>query len=722
MASRGLGTLTLDLIARIGGFERGMDKAARTADKRMREIERSAKRMGAFLGTAMLAGLSGAAVAISKTIDGIDELRDSSIRLGIGVETLSAFRYAAQQTGTDIEALGRGFKILAKNMADALNPKSSQAQVFDALGIKVTDATGKLKQFEQIIPEIADKFRQLEDGTTKAALAQELFGKSGLELVEFLNQGGAGIQQLTDRARELGLVIDQDTANAADQFNDTLADLKATMAGLTAQVAAELLPRLIELAQWAVDFVKDGSNARKIAEEIASAFDILTSAAGIVWKTLQTLGAATRGVTSDMTAFLLTMQAVGKARTFQFGDAQELMEQARLARQMASEQSAAIEKIWTAAEGRRGPSFANVRGGVQSTEDGQLNRGALNNALGGIRPTRGGGGSRKSSGKSDAQREAEQLQAAYDRMNDSLSEQIALFGQDGEAAKLRYELENGELAKLSPLQKDALMQQAQKLDLMRAEKAEQETLDKLTQDREDAVNRGIEQAADVIEDMEFELRLLGLSNDEREREIALRYAGAGATEAQRKAIIDLSNEMVVARREAEFWEEVQGQLSDAFVDLASGAKSLKDVVTDFFDALAQYIMRAIAEQWAQKIADLFKSNTTGAAASGSGGGWAWVGSALGALFGGGRASGGPVQSGMVYRVNENGPELLSVGGRDYLMMGSQAGKVTPNDKLRSGGGVTQVNNFSFAAPTDPRTQMQMASRVAFETRRAQSRN
>jgi TP901 family phage tail tape measure protein len=104
-------------------------------------------------------------------IDQADAIRDLSIRIGTSTETLSAYGYAATQTGTDIESLGRGLKILAKNVAAGLDSTSAQAGLFKQLGITVTDAGGQLKNMSELIPEIADKFKSLEDGTTKAALA-----------------------------------------------------------------------------------------------------------------------------------------------------------------------------------------------------------------------------------------------------------------------------------------------------------------------------------------------------------------------------------------------------------------------------------------------------------------------------------------------------------------------------------------------------------------------
>lgn len=80
--------------------------------------------MGTALKVGAVAAVAGITLITKQAIDAADEMRDLSIRLGTSTETLSAFGYAASQTGTDIETLGRGMKLLAKNAADALNPTS----------------------------------------------------------------------------------------------------------------------------------------------------------------------------------------------------------------------------------------------------------------------------------------------------------------------------------------------------------------------------------------------------------------------------------------------------------------------------------------------------------------------------------------------------------------------------------------------------------------------
>lgn len=152
-----------------------------------------------------------------------------------------------------------------------------------------------------------------------------------------------------------------------------------------------------------------------------------------------------------------------------------------------------------------------------------------------------------------------------------------------------------------------------------------------------------------------------------------------------------------------------------FVDFVSGAKSAKEAFGDFADAIYARALQFLADKAIQALFDSFGNK--GASSGGSGGGWANI---LSSIFGGQRAGGGATNAGKVYRVNENGPEMLSVSGKDYLMMGSQGGMVTPNHAIA--GGSSQVNNFNFVGRVDRRTQDQVEAKLAQRSRRAMARN
>jgi hypothetical protein len=706
--------LTLDLILKYGGFEQGMDRASRTADKRMREIEARAKKFGAVLGSALAVGATAAVAGLTaltkNAIDSADRLNDISKRLGVGTEALSAWGYAAQQSGTDLESLNTGLTRFTKNVAAAMDSGSRQGEIFAALGISVKDAQGNLRSVEDLIPEIADSFKGLENATLESSLALELFGRSGAELLQFFNLGSDGLSEMEQRARALGIVISGDTAAAADEFNDEIANLKALVAALGTQLAADLLPAMTELVKRLQEVVKEGTSASNIANQLANALDFVATGAEFAYSRLDGIGKIIEGLTAGF------VELAGAARAVFSGD---FAQAARIFENSVSDALIAqgAYQITGGARGssKSGPDFFNVRSGSSSSEVAKSSESALNRLFSG-----GDGKSKKKSGKSDAEKEAEQLKAAYDRMNESLAQQIALFGQDGEAARVRYEIEHGSLQKLTEAQKDGLLAQADKLDMMRAEAEMMQEADRRVQDETKAIERRAENQKNILSDMQFELSIMGLTNKERERAIALRYAEADATSEVGNAIADMSDQLYEAQRAQEVWDEFQRSMADAFVDLATGAKSLKDVIKDFFDSVAAAITRSIAEGWAEQLTAMFRPDgASGGAASGGASGAGFWANLAGALFGGGRAGGGSVSAGMFYRVNENGPEMLSVSGKDYLMMGNKSGMVTPRHAMA--GGATLNQTFVVQGTPDSRTREQLARASGREAARGMSR-
>jgi len=185
------------------------------------------------------------------------------------------------------------------------------------------------------------------------------------------------------------------------------------------------------------------------------------------------------------------------------------------------------------------------------------------------------------------------------------------------------------------------------------------------------------------------------------------------TKRYQENIAGLEGMNEVMQENARMMDGVRGQFSDFFMDVFTGTKSVKDAFKDMANNIAAMITQRIVNGW---VDSLFGKPGT----SGSGKGGDLFSSIFGALFGGGKAAGGPVSSGKMYRVNENGPELLRYGGSDFLMMGAGGGNITPNHKLGGRGGTV---NQTFVVQGDPnrRTREQQARLAGREARRAVAR-
>lgn len=708
MASRNIGSLTIDLIAKIAGFEAGMEKAARVAKKRSDEIEKSVTKgvKGAALGVAgFVAGLIGSIASAQTAIQGFfnavnnaDRLDELSSRLGISTEQLSAWGYAAKLSGSDLESLTGSIQKFSKTVASAADANSRQGELFAALGINVKDAAGNLRDVEQLLPEVADRFKQLNNDTTEAALAQELFGRSGAELLEFLNRGSDGLRELGDEAKNLGGIIDGDTAKAAAAFNDELDKLRISTNGYFTSIAREVLPALTDLIREFRIAATQGENLNRTATLVKGAFDALASAFDFFSKTARVNQAIFNTYNNTLVSVYNTMRGIASLDFSRAGTGIR-----SLINGLRAGFNQATGDVPLPASGRA----RNARGGSNRPETGSgaALLGSINTYLENADP-------KKNPKKqlSEAEKEAQKLQQAYDTLTASLKEQIALFGQTTEVAKLRYDLENGELAKLNPVQKENLLNLAAQIDSQKQLKDLQDAAQKRLEEETEAYQRNRESNEELIENMQFELSLIKMTNEQRQEAIALRYLTADATGAEIKAVRDLAAAQEEAARSAEFWDGFQANLSDSLFDLATGAKSAKDAVLDFFDQLSRQLLRALSENWAQQIADLLKGGQQNAA-SGGGGFWGTLVNGFVSAFGGARANGGPVMANTPYLVGERGPELF---------MPNSSGTVLSNQQTRGMGG-TLVQNFYNPRLMDMTTDYQRAQQEGRKASRAISR-
>lgn len=229
-----LGTLTIDLAANLAGLESDLGKAQRLFDKNARNFERTVK------GTAKVAAgiAAGAAVGLSamvkSSIDSADALSKQSQVVGVAIEDLSKLKYAAELSDVGFEALTTGLKKFDKNITEAAKGTGAQADAFKILGINLKNNDGSLKSTNQLVGDVADAFARFEDGANKTAIATELFGKSGADLIPMLNGGRQTIKQAGDELERMGGVIDKNTGLAAERFNDNINRLRESLSSMGA--------------------------------------------------------------------------------------------------------------------------------------------------------------------------------------------------------------------------------------------------------------------------------------------------------------------------------------------------------------------------------------------------------------------------------------------------------------------------------------------------------
>jgi len=231
----------VDGLQQLGGLNTGLQKVAGQSDNTARAMARLKGAAGGAIGALKnflpVLGIGALTNFAKGNIDAADAMSKLSQRTGIDAPRLDQFRKVAELSDTSIEGLGKGFKNLASNMADAQAKGTGPAkEAFDKLGIAVADSNGKLRDSDEVMLDIADKFQQMADGPEKAAIAADLFGaKIGDELIPLLNNGG-------DAVRDMGTSLTQEFADKAAAFNDRLEEMQEKLGDVGLRLTEALLP------------------------------------------------------------------------------------------------------------------------------------------------------------------------------------------------------------------------------------------------------------------------------------------------------------------------------------------------------------------------------------------------------------------------------------------------------------------------------------------------
>lgn len=220
-------------------------KDAASKSEKLQKIGAGIKSVGVAIGAvATTAAAAGAAIVsmADDTAAAGDNVDKMSQKLGLSREGFQEWDFVLSQNGVDIDSFGTGMKTLVSNMDSANSGNATAIENFKKLGISVTDSNGKLKSQEQMLNETVKAFQNMEDGTEKSRLATELFGKQGQNLMPLLNGEAGAVDDLKQKAQDLGMVMSDEAVTATVNYTDAMDALNRTLDGTKNKIMAELMP------------------------------------------------------------------------------------------------------------------------------------------------------------------------------------------------------------------------------------------------------------------------------------------------------------------------------------------------------------------------------------------------------------------------------------------------------------------------------------------------
>lgn len=482
MASKSLGTLTLDLIAKIGGFTGPLDQASRESQKRMAEIKKSAENLGKGIGTAfaavpaIVAGLVTSSAMAAKEITNLSNLA--------GLTTTEFQRYAAGAASVGVEQ---------DKLSDIFKDTN------DKIGDFLATGGGELKNFfETVAPKVgvtAEQFRNLNSADAlqlyvtslqKANVSQaqmtffmEAIADEATALVPLLADGGKKFKEYGDAAQQAGMIMDEQTIGAAQQFSTELTVIGQYANSAKTALAAEFMPVLAQLAKDLAGTTKEAGGLRKVVGEFANDFIEVTavtaSLADGIGRTFKVVAA---GIVSGFSTTMAYLQSIGAtANTLlgavTFGDMSkdfkanadkltaDAIDHARTASTVMEEVAEAFNKPW---------SGDTIRAYVKEARKAA-------SELPKIVPPGGQGAGfvgqtdEQKAAQKAAEAAAKKLNQSFETAEENLKRQITLINTSTDArknatevAKLQFEIESGKLTGINAKQQERLNGLAVELD------------------------------------------------------------------------------------------------------------------------------------------------------------------------------------------------------------------------------------------------------------------
>lgn len=229
-------------------------------------------------------GALGAAASVTGLVDMARETAEARTQLnamaetlGTSVAQLQAYRLGAQETDVPIEAMQAGILKLDRAMANAASGKAKDvASIFQHMGISLYDAHHHLRSTDQVLPLIAESLAHTEDATLRNAVAMQLFGRGGAELIPFLKLGRQGLEDLAHASQRLNATYSSEDNENVEAFKNSWIELDTAVGGLKDTITADLAPILTPVIHQMTDWI--AANRTWIGQDIAEKFDEVSTA------------------------------------------------------------------------------------------------------------------------------------------------------------------------------------------------------------------------------------------------------------------------------------------------------------------------------------------------------------------------------------------------------------------------------------------------------------
>ncbi|MGK3392895.1 phage tail tape measure protein [Klebsiella pneumoniae] len=296
MAGKSLGTLTIDLIAKVGGFVQGMDKGERASKKWRDQVKKDAKEIstsiiaiGAAAATAAV-GIGAAGLAIVKnTAQQVTEADRWAKSLKMSTQDLLSWQYAAEQAGLTGDNIADIFKDINDKVGDAvLNKSGEAAQALDTLGLSAQ----KLAQQspDKQLLAISSALQKIPTQAGKTNILESL-GNDLSKMLPLFDNNNEKLKQFLQLSKDFGVAPPQEDIDNLVKVNQFFQDIETSARGLKMEIASGLAKVDLSPLQDGLDSIHDVFTDPAILQGLSDLVGEAISLAGVVGRIAGGLGA-----------------------------------------------------------------------------------------------------------------------------------------------------------------------------------------------------------------------------------------------------------------------------------------------------------------------------------------------------------------------------------------------------------------------------------------------
>ena len=466
MASRSLGTLTLDLIAKVGGFVSGMSQAERSSEKWRKTVEKNAQAAGIAIGAGIAAGTVALTALAVSTVQAATEISRFSALAGTGTTEFQKYAVGAKTVGIEQDKLADIFKDVNDKVGDFLLNGGGELQDF----------------FKTIAPQVgvtAEQFRNLSGpqalqlfttslqkaGLSQAEMTQQMeaLANDATLLLPLLRDNGEAFKVLGDTAQQAGAIMDEKTIKATQGLAAAGWLAEQSLAGIKNQVAASLMPTLSDYADILFDLSQDTASVSLLSDGLNTVLKLAAKTAVGVAYTFELVGKSIAGVVA-----IVTTAFDGVDLSSPIEAIQKIGENSSRTASIVGEDLDDLDKRYNALWTRIDDAGSNGQASGRLKEISE----ALNKASVPIKPgTFKAPTTEMQAAAKAAEAAQKKIQGAFDSSEEGYERQIALINTEvdkrknaSEVAKLQFEIESGKLVGINTLQQERLKGLAEELD------------------------------------------------------------------------------------------------------------------------------------------------------------------------------------------------------------------------------------------------------------------